>query len=267
MELYKASGILSYDLSTPAQTKNGSLYFLKELFKKYRPKVIVYDVSPLFFPFSGETDYSYRDIIDNLPMSRNKLELLSAYAESTSYRTDVSYNEAYLNGLVPLFYYHDRWSQLTAQNFKFAEDKNYFAYGQYLSCNIVPAAFSVDVMNSSATRMENNSAVEKTVYVMGEQMEESVPALPLYQAEITEESWKILQEMSQLCSENGSELYCSNVDFYSGFIYDLLGIPEELFTPMFVNSRIVGWGAHRLEEMRSGARVMHPAFPYVFDRF
>ena len=60
--------------------------------------------------------------------------------------------------------------------------------------------------------------------------------------------------------------YCVNVDFYSGFIYELLGIPEELFTPMFVNSRIAGWGAHRLEEMCSGARIMHPAFPYVPGR-
>ena len=59
------------------------------------------------------------------------------------------------------------------------------------------------------------------------------------------------------------KFYCANVDFYSGFIYDLLGIPEELFTPMFVNARIAGWGAHRLEELHSGARIMHPAFPYV----
>lgn len=63
--------------------------------------------------------------------------------------------------------------------------------------------------------------------------------------------------------KKSDKLYCANVDFYSGFIYDLLGIPEELFTPMFVNARIAGWSAHRLEEMHSGARIMHPAFPYV----
>lgn len=53
---------------------------------------------------------------------------------------------------------------------------------------------------------------------------------------------------------------CANVDFYSGFIYDMLGIPNELFTPMFVNARISGWCAHRLEEMCNGARIIHPAF-------
>ncbi len=55
---------------------------------------------------------------------------------------------------------------------------------------------------------------------------------------------------------------CANVDFYSGFIYDMLGIPAELFTPMFVNARIAGWCAHRLEEMCNGSRIIHPAFIY-----
>lgn len=56
---------------------------------------------------------------------------------------------------------------------------------------------------------------------------------------------------------------CANVDYYSGFIYDMLGIPVELFTPMFVNARIAGWGAHRLEEMCNGAKIIHPAFHYI----
>lgn len=66
--------------------------------------------------------------------------------------------------------------------------------------------------------------------------------------------------------KKSDKLYCANVDFYSGFIYDLLGIPEELFTPMFVNSRIAGWSVHRLEEMHGGVRIMHPAFPYVSEK-
>ena len=42
---------------------------------------------------------------------------------------------------------------------------------------------------------------------------------------------------------------CANVDFYSGFVYTMLGIPEELFTPLFAIARIAGWSAHRLEEL------------------
>ncbi len=55
----------------------------------------------------------------------------------------------------------------------------------------------------------------------------------------------------------------ANVDFYTGFIYDMLGIPPELFTPMFVNARVAGWCAHRIEEMCNTEKIIHPAFRYV----
>jgi citrate synthase len=59
------------------------------------------------------------------------------------------------------------------------------------------------------------------------------------------------------------KLISPNVDFYSGFIYDCLKIPKELFTPLFAISRIAGWCAHRLEEMISGRRIIRPAYKAV----
>ena len=56
------------------------------------------------------------------------------------------------------------------------------------------------------------------------------------------------------------KVICANVDFYSGLIYQMLGIPEELFTPMFAVSRIAGWCAHRIEELTTGGRIMRPAY-------
>lgn len=58
---------------------------------------------------------------------------------------------------------------------------------------------------------------------------------------------------------------CTNVDFYSGFVYSMLGIPRELYTPIFAVSRIAGWAAHRLEEIISGGRIYRPAFKQVGD--
>jgi citrate synthase len=55
----------------------------------------------------------------------------------------------------------------------------------------------------------------------------------------------------------------ANVDFYSGFVYQMLGIPEELFTPLFAVSRVVGWCAHRLEEIVSGGKIIRPAYKSV----
>ncbi|MDR2302998.1 MAG: citrate/2-methylcitrate synthase [Treponema sp.] len=59
---------------------------------------------------------------------------------------------------------------------------------------------------------------------------------------------------------------CANVDFYSGFVYKMLGIPQELYTPLFAISRVAGWCAHRLEEIVSGSRIIRPAYKCVQQR-
>lgn len=57
---------------------------------------------------------------------------------------------------------------------------------------------------------------------------------------------------------------CANLDFYSGFIYEMIGIPKELYTPIFAMSRIVGWTAHRIEELHfDGRRIIRPAYMNV----
>ena len=53
---------------------------------------------------------------------------------------------------------------------------------------------------------------------------------------------------------------CTNVDMYSGFVYSMMGIPEDLFTPMFACARMAGWAAHRFEEIVSGKRIIRPAY-------
>ena len=51
-----------------------------------------------------------------------------------------------------------------------------------------------------------------------------------------------------------------NVDFYSGFVYEMLGIPRELYTPLFAVARIVGWSAHRIEELVTTDKIIRPAY-------
>ncbi len=57
-----------------------------------------------------------------------------------------------------------------------------------------------------------------------------------------------------------------NVDFYSGFVYDMLGIPSELYTAIFAIARIVGWSAHRLEELSTASRIIRPAYMSVMKK-
>ncbi len=56
-----------------------------------------------------------------------------------------------------------------------------------------------------------------------------------------------------------------NVDFYSGFVYDMLGIPQELYTAMFAIARIVGWSAHRVEELVGADKIIRPAYISVMN--
>ena len=52
----------------------------------------------------------------------------------------------------------------------------------------------------------------------------------------------------------------ANVDFYSGLVYSMLGLPKELYTPIFAAARIVGWSAHRLEELKNVDKIIRPAY-------
>lgn len=56
-----------------------------------------------------------------------------------------------------------------------------------------------------------------------------------------------------------------NVDFYSGFVYDMLGIPVELYTPLFAIARVVGWSAHRIEELVGMGKIIRPAYKSVME--
>lgn len=60
---------------------------------------------------------------------------------------------------------------------------------------------------------------------------------------------------------------CANLDFYSGFIYEMLGLPQEIYTPIFAMARIVGWMAHRIEELNfEGRRIIRPAYKNIQEQ-
>ena len=71
-------------------------------------------------------------------------------------------------------------------------------------------------------------------------------------------SSKLLTERKKL-----SKPICCNVDFYSGFVYSMLGIPRQLYTPIFAIARISGWAAHRMEELINEGKLVRPAYKYV----
>ena len=66
-----------------------------------------------------------------------------------------------------------------------------------------------------------------------------------------------------LQERGSSKPMCANVDLYSGLVYRMLKIPQDLFTPLFAVSRMAGWSAHRIEELFTGGRIIRPAYKSV----
>lgn len=81
-----------------------------------------------------------------------------------------------------------------------------------------------------------------------------------------QQEFELLQTIERIApqivaEERGvTKTLCANVDMYSGFVYSMMGIPEDLYTPLFACARMAGWAAHRFEEIVSGKRIIRPAY-------
>lgn len=86
-----------------------------------------------------------------------------------------------------------------------------------------------------------------------------------------EQEYKLLETIEKVAPEvvarerGVTKTLCANVDMYSGFVYSMMGIPEDLYTPLFACARMAGWAAHRFEEIVSGKRIIRPAYKNTRD--
>lgn len=97
--------------------------------------------------------------------------------------------------------------------------------------------------------------------LLKEKAEELVEKKPEYRKEF--ELYKLIERLTpDIFAEvkRNSKVMCANVDMYSGFVYKMLGITSDMFTPLFAMSRSVGWCAHRLEETLGCSRIIRPAY-------
>jgi len=78
-----------------------------------------------------------------------------------------------------------------------------------------------------------------------------------------------VEELAPKAIEKVRRIYkgvSANIDFYSGFVYSMLDLPEELFTPIFAVARIAGWSAHRIEELVNAGKIIRPAYKSVIKQ-
>ncbi len=84
-----------------------------------------------------------------------------------------------------------------------------------------------------------------------------------------EKDFELLANIEKLTPEvfrkvkGRNKVMCANVDLYSGLIYKMLNIPEDLYTPIFASARIAGWSAHRIEELITGGKIIRPAYKSI----
>ena len=80
------------------------------------------------------------------------------------------------------------------------------------------------------------------------------------------ELYSLIEELAPEIISKKRKMYkgvSANIDFYSGFVYDMLGLPHELYTPIFAMARIAGWSAHRIEEIINAGKIIRPAYMAV----
>src|SRR5574344_2186101 len=142
---------------------------------------------------------------------------------------------------------------------------------------------NVDEIDTYFTRMLNKEVYNKTgliygighaVYTISDPRAELLKDLAreLAKEKGKEREFTFLELLEQRAIatfgkiKNNGKTVSSNIDFYSGFVYELIGLPKEIFTPLFAMARIVGWCAHRNEELNfEGRRIIRPAYRCVTD--
>ena len=144
---------------------------------------------------------------------------------------------------------------------------------------------NVDEIDTYFMRMLNKEAYNKTglIYGIGHAVYTISDPRALLLKEMArdlakekerEEEYAFLELLEERAIENfmnfkGTKVnkrVCANVDFYSGFVYDMIGLPQEVFTPLFAMSRITGWTAHRIEELNfDSKRIIRPAYKNVLE--
>ena len=85
------------------------------------------------------------------------------------------------------------------------------------------------------------------------------------------EKFQLIQDIERLApgivqeARGTRKPICANIDLYTGFVYSMLGIPADLYTPIFAMARLAGWTAHRMEELYGSGRIIRPAYNSVIE--
>lgn len=215
MAIYECSGIATYNLGTTGQPIETSQFLLSEILERRRPQVVMLDIAMLYHDTVKES--SYRAVLDNAPLSLNKLKLAWEYALHDSGKNQLG---SLLGVFLPIFRYHDRWTELSAVDFAQNGAGNFYRKGYYFTARIDTCSTSIEWMNEVAEIMHQNVGWTHSYIdgMFGEERQEDA----LYEPSIGEAELKQLKQMKQMCDENGVKLVLMKIPsvgdppYYSG---------------------------------------------------
>lgn len=198
MQLYENTGIVSYNLASGAQPIEISYYFLKEALKKQTPKIVLLDPGDLFSDKDDIYNGAWRNVFDKFPLDDVKLELAMDYGSRNG-------GDGFLSVFFPIISYHDRWNQLTKNDFAPHWKGMYYTGGQLLVSVVNPTAATVGEMEYNLQRFRSDGG-GNTVTVSNGIETTSNDNSALFLPEISEAKWSYLSKFKELCENVGAEL-------------------------------------------------------------
>ncbi len=215
MEIYKNYGISVYNLAGSAQRIDISYLLLEKAFHSQSPQVVMLDVSSLFIDTFDNAPW--RKTVDNISLDKDKLKFAQAYA--TAYTGLSVSEEKTLTGkisalskklkaagsmLFPLYYYHNRWKELTQYDVSSLNEMTY-TKGYYMTTWVTGANATIEHMNEVAEEAINISKYTKSKNEEGQVVSYNEP-ISLYSKAISEKNLSWLMQIKELCEKNNAQL-------------------------------------------------------------
>ncbi len=208
--VYDRYGITSYNLGTSGQPIQGSFYLLKEALKTQKPQVVMIDALSLFLEDTGEN--SWRFIIDNMPLSLNKIQFAH---EASLY----DQNMDFWGMIFPTYRYHGRWEEISDIDWTDSmRNKSYYTKGYFLHSFQNPSHTSVEEMNNWNEKRKENTKKITEKYINGQyyRTEDKSDG----EINIPQVNLKWLFKIKKLCEENNINLLVVRIPentFYNGW--------------------------------------------------
>ena len=209
MQIYKETGIPTYNLGTSCQPTDASLFLLYETFKTQSPKYVFLDVSSLFLsPESGNEGRTY--ILDSSSFSKEKIRLATSCGDGKGLKANIfAKSEELISVLFPLYKYHANWSKLTKNNFNFGISKknNYSTFGFDMFSDYAGEPLLWADLNEIEAQMLGTM---DSPFFVGKINEADVHKLQdsdaIYNNHVTSESMIYLKRIKETCDKNGAVL-------------------------------------------------------------